>query len=705
MRRKKHKKRRKQTVKILWITVGLLGIIALSLTAHVSFSETQDMPQAAPEELLLTYMSYIPEQKYEEMYQMIDVKESGNISQEDFIQRNAAIYEGIEMQNLSVTILSYQEDEQTVQYKTTFDTAAGTVSFENEAAFLLEDAHYRLVWDDTLIYPNLYTADKVRVSAIHAKRGNILDRNGCVLAGEGTASSVGIVPGKLKHKKRAFKQIAQLLDIEVSDIKAKLAAKWIKDDSFVPIQTVRKVDELALLSKTPSEAVLQEQERQRQLLEISGVMICDTSIRSYPFADAAAHLVGYVQGVTAEDLEKHANEGYTATSVIGRSGAEGLFESELKGQDGCRIYIVDSLGHEKEELAHKKVVHGTDITLTIDAQLQRDLYTQFKEDKGCAVAMHPYTGEVLALVSTPSYDNNDFVMGMSNKKWKTLNEDEANPMYNRFRQVWCPGSTLKPIIAAIGLDTQTISPYEDYGNVGLRWQKDASWGSYYVTTLHAYDPVVLENALIYSDNIYFAKAALHIGAKNLKNFFLQLGFQQDLPFEITMSQSQYANTNEIETEIQLADSGYGQGQILVNPLHLACMYTAFCNKGNIIKPYLRKTPNEKTDDWIDHAFSADTTQTVLEGMKKIVNDPHGTGYAAHREDILLAGKTGTAEIKASQEDTSGTELGWFAVFTADPAQKHPLLLVNMVEDVKNRGGSGYVVEKDRQVLETWFSQS
>lgn len=127
---------------------------------------------------------------------------------------------------------------------------------------------------------------------------------------------------------------------------------------------------------------------------------------------------------------------------------------------------------------------------------------------------------------------------------------------------------------------------EDYGNVGLSWQKDASWGSYHVTTLHAYEPVILEKALIYSDNIYFAKAALKIGSDELENSLIRLGFNEELPFEIKMAESQYSNTEGIETEIQLADSGYGQGQILVNPLHMACIYSAFCNEGNVIKPYL-----------------------------------------------------------------------------------------------------------------------
>ena len=682
MAKRKSKHRRKRSRKILWIVASITVAITFGMAAYMLILVKQGSTLTKPDELLLAYMDCISERNYKEMYQMLDVESSGRISEEDFIKRNSAIYEGIEVQNMSTTIILYDEERNVVKYQTTFDTVAGNIGFENEAYFLKGEDGYKLVWTDSLIYPGLSSTDKVRVSTTQAKRGEILDRNGRVLAGPGVASSVGIVPGKLENRDSAIEQIANLLGMKPEEIEKKLSAKWVKEDSFVPVKTLQKVEEIELMSMEPDEEVIKEHERQQQLLEIPGVMISDTEVRAYPLGDAAAHLVGYVQSVTAEDLEKHAGEGYTASSVIGRSGAEGLFESELKGLNGCRIYIVDANGNIKEELANRLVEHGKTIKLTIDSKLQNALYEQFREDKSCSVAMNPYTGEVLALVSTPSYDNNDFIMGLSSEKWTALNEDENKPLYNRFRQVWCPGSTFKPITAAIGLESGAIDPNEDYGNVGLSWQKDASWGSYHVTTLHAYDPVVLENALIYSDNIYFAKAALKIGADEMKDSLLGLGFQEELPFEIVMSQSQYSNTENIETEIQLADSGYGQGQILVNPLHMACIYTAFCNKGNVIKPYFVYRPDAEAEYWIPNAFSENTTNLVLEGIKKVINDSHGTGHAAHRDDILLAGKTGTAEIKASKEDTSGTELGWFTVFTAESTVERPILIVSMVEDVK-----------------------
>lgn len=704
MNRRNRRRRKGKSNKIKWavgvfLTMLLLCTI-LYMTAHFLLWNQGN----SPEEVLISYMNCISEQKYNEMYEMIDVQNSGNISQEDFVQRNSAIYEGIEVRNMKIQITEYKEAERTVYYESSFDTIAGSVSFDNEAVFTSDKDGYKLVWHDSLIFPELSADDKVRISTTQAERGQILDRNEKVLAGKGTVSSVGIIPGKLENRDQSIQEIADLLEISKESIEGKLSANWVKDDSFVPIKTVPKVNELNLTSLDPDEEMLQENERQQKLLNISGVMISDEEVRAYPLGEAAAHLTGYVQNVTAEDLENHPGEGYSSNSVIGKSGIESLYETELKGKDGCKIYIVDSEGNEKTTIAETIKEDGKDIRLTIDTDLQKELYEQFENDRGCSVAMNPYTGEVLALVSTPSYDNNDFILGMSEEQWTALNEDENQPLYNRFRQVWCPGSTFKPVVAAIGLKTNTIDPNEDFGNEGLSWQKDSSWGSYEVTTLHEYEPVIMKNALIYSDNIYFAKAALKIGADNLMNSLDEIGFNQEVPFEITMAESQYSNTDRIETEIQLADSGYGQGQILVNPLHLASIYTSFLNEGNIIQPYLQYSDNPAGKIWIKEAFSSETVSQVMEGLTGVVNDPNGTGYAAHRDDILFAGKTGTAELKESQEDTSGTEIGWFAVFTADKNVETPILMLSMVENVKGIGGSGYVVSKDKAVLDQYFAE-
>lgn len=694
--------REKKKSAFLW-AAAVLAVVLFAGGAVLGFLFlNKERGWKKPPEILAEYMDCIVNREYEKMYGMLDAETSGNVSLEDFVKRNEAIYEGIEIQSLAISEVEYDEERMAVKYHSSCETAAGAISFDHEAYFIKGEEGYWLSWNDGLIFPELEKGDKVRVSVTQAERGSIYDRNGVLLAGKGVASSVGIVPGKLENRDEAIDEIAELLEIKRETIEKNLSASWVKDDYFVPIKTVAKVEELDLMGLEPEEELIREKERQDKLLAVPGVMISDTEVREYPFGKIASHLIGYVQNVTAEDLEKHAGEGYTANSVIGRSGMESLFEKELKGKNGCRIYIENEEGVVKQELANREVENGFDIRLTIDILVQSLLYGQFRADESCSVAMDPETGEVLALVSTPAYDNNQFILGMSQTQWDALNGDERQPLYNRFRQVWCPGSSFKPVTAAIGLETGAIDPEEDYGQEGLSWQKDSSWGDYYVTTLHESDPAVLEKALICSDNIYFAKAALKIGTENMEGILDELGFNEAVPFEISMSASQYSNGESIETEVQLADSGYGQGQMLVNPLHLACIYTAFRNGGNMVKPYLLYQEEAQPQQWIPEAISADTADRVLEGLKGVVNDTEGTGYAVHRDDVVLAGKTGTAEIKDSKEDTFGTELGWFAVFTADRDMKNPILIVSMVEDVKGRGGSGYVVEKISQVLEVWL---
>ncbi|WP_252198564.1 penicillin-binding transpeptidase domain-containing protein [Clostridium sp. MCC353] len=698
-------KRKRRLFGVVFTLIAVL--IVLSGAGILFFIQQKEEDQTVlPDKLILKYMSCIESGRYEEMYGMLNEQSRTNMSQEDFTARNKNIYEGIGASGITIEVTGMEESGETdlaVRYETAMNTSAGEIRFDNLALYTKnEEGEYLLEWGDQLIFPQLEVTDKVRVSTDKAARGQILDRNGVMLAGPGTASSVGLVPGKMnENADQDIGKVARLLGITEENIRKKLDAGWVKEDSFVPLKTIKKLKETDLMKEFPSQEALEMKALEDELLSVPGVKITDVEVRAYPLGEAASHLTGYVQNVTAEDLEKHPGEGYRSDSVIGRSGMEALYEKELKGQDGHTIRIVNAQGSIKEVLASAEKRDGETIRLTVDAELQKAVYDQFKEDKSCSVAMNPRTGEVLALVSTPAYDSNDFILGLSNDQWNALNEDPDQPMYNRFRQKFAPGSSFKPIIAALGMEEGAIDPNEDFGSEGLSWQKDSSWGNYYVTTLHTYQPAILENALIYSDNIYFAKAALKIGSRKLEEGLERLGFNEQLPFEIIMAKSQYSNGDSIDNEIQLADSGYGQGQILVNPLHLASIYTAFVNGGSIVKPYLNYKEGAEREIWIDQAFSAATSEQVKSALIKVVNNPEGTGYAARLDTVTLAGKTGTAEIKASKDDNSGTELGWFCVFTEDPQAERPLLLVSMAEDVKDRGGSGYVLRKDKEALQAY----
>ncbi len=671
---------------LVYFSISLLVIaVIISTTLYMLRDKTVHLQ---PDELLQQYMSYINEGNYEKMYALLSTQTQSSLSKEDFISKNKKIYEGMDAHNVAIEITKIEisnKNQMVVSYDTTMDTLAGEISFSNSAVFTKnKDRDYGLVWLSQLIFPMLNSTDKVKVITIPAERGNILDRNGEMLAGKGLASSIGFVPGKMSTEKEVdIANVSALLDIPAENIQKKLSASYVKEDTFVPIKTIAKG----------------QQALEDSLLKIKGIKITDVTVRSYPFGEKTSHLTGYIQAINKEELERLASQHYNANSVLGKSGLEKIYESQLHGTDGYEIMVVDSDGNKKELLARKDKKNGESIKLTIDVWLQSKLYDQFAEDKSFSVAMNPQTGEVLALVSTPTFNANDFVLGMSTAKWNELNENENKPLYNRYKSALCPGSSFKPIVAAIGLTTGIIKPEDNYGHSGRSWQKDASWGLYKVTTMKDYgDQVTLQNALLYSDNIYFAKAALKIGADILSKQLLHIGFDEPIPFEFGMYSSSFSNSGTFDSEIQLADSGYGQGQILINPLHMACLYSAFVNEGNMVKPYLIYNGSPAPTYWKENIFSKEAAEIVRKDLIQVVEHPHGTGRGVKINDVVLAAKTGTAEIKATKEDKTGTELGWFGVFTADKSTKKQLLVITMVEDVKERGGSSYVIKKMRPIF-------
>ncbi|MCL2321446.1 MAG: penicillin-binding transpeptidase domain-containing protein, partial [Oscillospiraceae bacterium] len=502
-------------IKFAIVILSFLSIFLNSVCVHsLPFFNRKT---AKPQDILIKYMNCINESRFLEMYSMLNKESQSQISIGDFLTKNKNIYEGIKAKNLAVNITGVEEkskDETIVKYDSVFNTMAGNIAFSNEATFVLnENRKYGLKWSTKLIFPNLEDGDRIRISTIKSKRGDIYDRNGEIIVGLGKASLIGIVPEKIGEDRAAkIFDISKILDISIGEIDKLLSAPYVKSDTFVPIKTISK-----------GQTSLEE-----ALLKIPGIMIKDKQVRFYPHGEKASHLTGYVQNINKKELESLKDEGYNQNSVIGKSGIEKIYEKKLKGTDGNEIYIINDSKNKKELIARKDPQNGEDVKLTIDMRVQNALYDEFSMDKSASIAINTKTGEVLAMVSTPSFNSNDFIVGMSKSKWDSLNRDVNKPLLNRYKGASGPGSIFKPIVGAIGLNTRKIRPEDDYGHSGLTWQKDPSWGSYFVKTLREYSDISnLKNALIYSDNIYFAKAALNIGKDVLTKELLNIGFNED----------------------------------------------------------------------------------------------------------------------------------------------------------------------------------
>lgn len=245
------------------------------------------------------------------------------------------------------------------------------------------------------------------------------------------------------------------------------------------------------------------------MFALKGVLKQDVKGRVYPMGESAAHLIGYVGQITADEMKER--EGYSSTDIIGKRGLEQVLEERLKGSNGIKIGIKKKDGSEVV-LSEKPVENGENVQLTIDMNLQKSLYTELGGKPGTAAAIDPVTGNTLALVSSPSFDPNQASLGFTADEWKAMEGNKDMPLLTRFKQTYAPGSVMKPLTGAVGLTEGTLTLDETINVKGLQWQKDSSWGGYKVTRVKdPGGPVNFEKAMMYSDNIYFAQQALELG--------------------------------------------------------------------------------------------------------------------------------------------------------------------------------------------------
>ncbi|MFT8317704.1 MAG: penicillin-binding transpeptidase domain-containing protein [Sporolactobacillus sp.] len=627
---------------------------------------------------------------FSKMYTYLSKSTKKSVSKSNFIERYQRIYDGVEAGKLTASIKATEGNTKSVSFKSVLATAAGPVHFSGKAVWVKEKhgdtSNWYLNWKPGFILPGMTGKDKIRVSTLPANRGSILDRNGKPLAYNGPAARIDLVPGKLgsgKGRDQTLKKIAKLLGMTPAQINQTLKQSWVQADSLVPMKVVAASD-TSLIKKVTS---------------LPGVYKTQIQTRAYPDKQASGHLTGYVGQVTADILKAHPNEGYTADSVIGRTGLEQLYENKLRARDGAVIQILNANGSQKKILARKQAQNGQDIRLTIDQKVQDTLYGQLKKDSGSAVALDPKTGDVLGLVSAPSYDPNDFVRGLSAADYTKLSQAKSQPLLNRFTEATAPGSTFKALTAAIALDHHSIDPNHEVKISGKSWQQDKSWGNYHVTRLDSAPSVNLEEALYRSDNIYFAQTALKIGASSFISGSKEYGLGESIPFPYPMQKSTLSTDGKLDNSMLLANSGYGQGQVSVTPLQMSLIYSAFVNRGNIIKPRLIKN-SQAPQMWKKHVMSASTAQLLNKDLAQVIDNPAGTAHDAAISGLPMAGKTGTPEFKKKQGKT-GRENGWFVAYNT----KNPKLLVTMVvENTQKHGGSHYVTPKIKAVFQQYFNK-
>ncbi|HAQ7841779.1 penicillin-binding transpeptidase domain-containing protein [Enterococcus faecium] len=579
------------------------------------------------------------------------------LSEKEILDKYQNIYGAADVKGLQISNLKVdKKDDSTYSfsYKAKMNTSLGELKdLSYKGTLDRNDGQTTINWQPNLVFPEMEGNDKVSLTTQEAARGNIIDRNGEPLATTGKLKQLGVVPSKLGdggEKTANIKAIASSFDLTEDAINQAISQSWVQPDYFVPLKIID-----GATPELPAGATIQE---------VDG--------RYYPLGEAAAQLIGYVGDITAEDIDK--NPELSSNGKIGRSGLEMAFDKDLRGTTGVKLSITDADGVEKKVLIEHEVQNGKDIKLTIDAKAQKTAFDSLGGKAGSTVATTPKTGDLLALASSPSYDPNKMTNGISQEDYKAYEENPEQPFISRFATGYAPGSTFKMITAAIGLDNGTIDPNEVLTINGLKWQKDSSWGSYKVTRVSDVSSQVdLKTALIYSDNIYAAQETLKMGEKKLRTGLDKFIFGEDLDLPISMNPAQISNEDSFNSDILLADTGYGQGELLINPIQQAAMYSVFANNGTLVYPKLiadKETKDKK------NVIGETALQTIVPDLREVVQDVNGTAHSLSALGIPLAAKTGTAEIKEKQ-DVKGKENSFLFAFNPD---NQGYMMVSMLEN-------------------------
>ena len=679
----------------------------------VSGCTEQEAPPVA------TIVNYMAEQEYVRIYSYLSRESKDNITIDEFSTRFETIYSEMMINAMYVNVndYKYEDDTCTAYYDIIFDTGRfGRATLAYEQLFIKENDEWKIVYSPSFIVPGMGENEKIYITDIEPKRGEIFDINGNILAKNDYAITIYANIDKITDGDALVRTAAPLLGVtekyltekiqsfydrlnqeELSEEESEEAANYQAESEIVILKTFSKLEGLP-------------EYIEQKLLEIDGIGI-DTSIytktRVYPYGQLMAHTLGYMGVISYEESLLPENVSLPPEVMVGKTGLEKSYEMKLRGSYGYRMDIVNDQGRVMSTPIYKPAVDGSDIWLSIDAETQ--LKTEMllmehltDEMAGAVVVLEPTTGQIVALASYPTYDPNDFTFGISQEKWDELTDEESNnPLYSRATiGLYPPGSVFKPFTAAIAMDTNTIS-YDFVFKEHIsnnQWMPSSPGWSYPAITRVMETPGLLNmrNALIYSDNIYFAYTALQIGADTFYSELERYGFSEVITTDITLGRPRISNSGEFEKQNLLADTGYGQGELLVSPLQMASMFEVFANDGDIMKPYIvdkifseidgdyqqtyESTPIVWKDDLISE-YAHDKLENVLRDVVDF-----GTAHDVSISGKNVYGKTGTAEIG----NDKSREIAWFIGYVYYP---EPLLVCVTLEIPAGEGAVRYKVAK------------
>lgn len=511
-------------------------------------------------------------------------------------------------------------------------------------------------------FRTLAEENRINLRLIAPPRGHIIDRNGAPLAVNQQNYRMVILPDQVSNLEQLLDNVGKY--VSVSEFERKRIIREIKSNKAITSVLVRDNltwDQVAALSL--------------HNIEIPGTDIEVGEVRTYPYTNITAHILGYVGAVAEKDMEAEEDEPIlTAPGFrIGKNGVEKFYEQALRGVAGTVQLEVNAHGRVVRELARQEPQIGNNLKLAIDVGLQQFTAQRFEGvESGAAVLVDVKTGAVHALVSHPGFDPNLFTYGISQEDWDKLNNDPYVPLLNKaVNGAYAPGSTFKPVVALAALDADLIKPettifcpgYVDLGEHRFHCWKHGGHGN-----------VNMKQAFAGSCDAYFYELGKRVGIDRIQAMAKRLGLGQKLGIDLPLERSglvpsrawKLATKGGMWHQGETLVAAIGQGYMLATPLQLAIMTARIANGGVAVTPKLMLPPEGFAEETASIGLKEEHLKIVQDAMSAVVNTPSGTAYGSRimDEKMAMAGKTGTSQVrritKAEREEgvTKNEDLPW-----------------------------------------------
>ena len=587
----------------------------------------------------------------------------------------------------------------------------------------------RLVWLQVIQYDYfvaLSQGNRIRIEPIPPNRGLVLDRNGLPLATNAPSYQLELTREQVRDVDETLASLADLGLLERSDIpelKKSIGSRRVFD--AVPIKLQLTDEELARFAAR----------RHRY----PGVEIRPRLTRYYPMGASSVHAIGYVGAISEEDKKRLDLDAYAGTSLTGKSGVERAYEHELHGRTGYQQLLVnaqgrrmDRIGNEAATLEHKEALAGNDLYLTIDQRVQQAAEEALRGHRASAVAIDPANGDIIAFVSTPSFDPNLFARGLSRADYATLIANPDRPMYDRaLRGVYPPGSTVKPLMALAALEYGIVGPEETQFCRG-QWRMPGVRRPWRDWKPGGHGHVDMRKALATSCDVYFYELANRMGIDRIHDYLQQFGLGQETGIDIggerdgLLPSTEWKRTAFRRPEAKIwfpgdtISVGIGQGYMTATPLQLAHATATIAAKGRRFKPRLVRAIRSAATGEMRELPPADLPSAQVKdagawdvaigGMYDVANAPHGTARAAAAGTLYkMAGKSGTAQVftvAANERMRKAGELAEHlrdhALFIAFAPVEDPKLAVAVVVENAPGGGSAFAGPIARRILDVYL---